>query len=186
MKVFVAAGAYKPKNELYLEDAKRLGRLLAENGFTYVQGGCDKGIMGATYSAFLNLSDNVELIVPNAYREDVENMPCKKLHLVDTINQRLLLIENMCSYIITIPGGFGTIDEVTNFVETYRSKEHSSTLILVNINGFYDNYIKQIKKMEEEGLVIEGIFEEVIKIVHSSEEAIEFILSDIKNKKACK
>lgn len=183
MKVFVAAGAYKPKSEIYIEDAKKLGKLLADSGFTYVQGGCSKGLMGATYSEFLLQSDDVELIIPDAYKSDVEDMPCKKLHLVDRINQRLMLITKMCDYIITIPGGFGTIDEITNFVETYRSKEHKAKLILININGFYDDYIKQINKMTEEGFVIKGIFEDVVKVVNDSNEAIEYIKNDIENNK---
>lgn len=181
MKVFVAAGAYRPKNEVYIEDAKKLGKLLAENKFTYVQGGCSKGLMGATYSEFLLKSNDCELIIPNAYKDDVNDMPCKKLHLVETINQRLMLITKMCDYIITIPGGFGTIDEITNFVETYRSKEHKAKLVLININGFYDDYIRQIEKMTEEGFVIKGIFDNVVKIVNNSEEAMEYIKNDLAN-----
>lgn len=178
MKVFVAAGAYRPKNEIYLKDAKRLGELLAENHLTYVQGGCDKGLMGATYGEFLLHSDDAELIIPTAYRGDVENMPYKKLHLVDSINERLMLISRICKYIIVIAGGLGTMDEITNFIETYRGKEHKAKLILVNLNGFYDMYLEQTKRMVEEGLVMEGVFENIVKVVSSSEEAIEYIKTD--------
>lgn len=178
MKVFVAAGAYRPKNEMYIEDAKKLGRLLAENNMTYVQGGCDKGLMGATYSEFLVHSDDAELIIPTAYRGDVADMPYKKLHLVDTINERLMLISRICKYIIVIPGGLGTMDEITNFIETYRGKEHTAKVILVNLNGFYDMYLAQTKRMVDEGLILEGTFEEIVKVVANSEEAIEYIKQD--------
>lgn len=180
MKVFVAAGAYRPKNEEFLEDAKNLGKLLAENKMTYVQGGCDKGLMGATYTEFLSKSDDVELIIPTAYQADVMDMPYKKLHLMDTINERLMLISRICKYIIIIPGGLGTIDEITNFVETYRGKEHTAKLILINPSGFWDNYIKQIEVMVENGLVLEGAFESIVKVVKNSNEAIDFIKKDSK------
>ena len=180
MKIFVAAGAYKPKNELYIEDAKKLGKLLAENKMTYVQGGCDKGLMGATFNEFLINSDDVELIIPNAYKSDVLEMPYKKLHLVDSINERLMLISRICKYIIVIPGGLGTIDEITNFVETYRGKEHTAKLILVNPEGFWDNYLNLISRMVKEGLVLEGVFENIVKVVNNSEEAINFIKEDSK------
>lgn len=178
MKVFVAAGAYRPKNEIYLEDAKKLGKLLADNHMTYVQGGCDKGLMGATYGEFLIHSDDAELIIPTAYRDDVVNMPYKKLHLVDSINERLMLISRICKYIIVIAGGLGTMDEITNFIETYRGKEHKAKVILVNLNGFYDMYLAQTKRMVEEGLVMEGAFEQIVKVVSSSEEAIDYIKKD--------
>jgi len=180
MKVFVAAGAYKPKNELFIEEAKNLGRLLAENKMTYVQGGCDKGLMGATFSEFLLKSDDVELIIPTAYKMDVVDMPYKKLHLVDTINERLMLISRICKYIIVIPGGLGTIDEITNFVETYRGKEHTAKLILINPEGFWDNYLKLNQRMVEEGLVLKGVFEDIEKVVKNSSEAIDFIKEDSK------
>lgn len=180
MKVFVAAGAYRPKNEEFLEDARNLGKLLAENHLTYVQGGCDKGLMGATYGEFLINSDDAELIIPTAYRDDVENMPYKKLHLVDTINERLMLITRICKYVIVIPGGLGTLDEITNFIETYRGKEHKAKVILVNFNGFYDYYLKQNEKMVEEGLVMDGVFESIVKVVKDSNEAMEYIKSDSK------
>lgn len=178
MKVFVAAGAYRPKNEIYLNDAKKLGELLAENHMTYVQGGCDKGLMGATYGEFLIHSDDAELIIPTAYRNDVENMPYKKLHLVDSINERLMLISRICKYIIVIPGGLGTMDEITNFIETYRGKEHKAKVILVNLDGFYDMYLAQTKRMVDEGLVLDGAFEEIVKVVSNSTEAIEYIKQD--------
>lgn len=181
MKVFVAAGAYKPSSELYIEEAKKLGRLLADNKFTYVQGGCDKGMMGATYGEFLAKSDDVELIIPLAYQSDIVDMVYKKLHLVDTINERLMLITRICKYIIVIPGGFGTLDEITNFVETSRGKEHNAKLILVNINGFYDNFFKQLEVMEKTGFIIKGLFESIVKVVDNCEEAMKFILEDIKN-----
>jgi len=180
MKVFVAAGAYRPKNEIYLNDAKNLGKLLAENNFTYVQGGCDKGLMGATYNEFLSKSDKVELIIPTAYRDDVVSMAYKALHLVDTINERLMLISRICKYIIVIPGGLGTMDEITNFIETYRGKEHKAKLILININGFYDDYLHQTQKMVDEGLVMMGAFENIVKVVSDSFEAIEYIKNDSK------
>lgn len=180
MKVFVAAGAYRPKNELFINDAKNLGKLLAENKFTYVQGGCDKGLMGATFSEFLINSDDVELIIPTAYKSDVLNMPYKKLHLVDSINERLMLISRICKYIIVIPGGLGTIDEITNFIETYRGKEHTAKLILVNPEGFWDNYLALNKRMVEEGLVLNGVFENIVTVVKNSQEAIDFIKEDSK------
>lgn len=180
MKVFVAAGAYRPKNEMFIEDAKNLGKLLADNKMTYVQGGCDKGLMGATFNEFLIHSDDVELIIPTAYKSDVINMPYKKLHLVDSINERLMLISRICKYIIVIPGGLGTIDEITNFIETYRGKEHTAKLILVNPQGFWDNYLALTKRMVEEGLVLEGVFENIVKVVNNSNEAMEFIKNDSK------
>lgn len=180
MKVFVAAGAYRPKNEMFIEDAKNLGKLLADNKMTYVQGGCDKGLMGATFNEFLINSDDVELIIPTAYKSDVINMPCKKLHLVDSINERLMLISRICKYIIVIPGGLGTIDEITNFIETYRGKEHTAKLILVNPQGFWDNYLALTKRMVEEGLVLEGVFENIVKVVNNSNEAMDFIKNDSK------
>ena len=177
MKIFVAAGAYNPKNEIYINDAKNLGKLLAENKFTYVQGGCNEGLMGATYFEFLAHSYKVELIIPTAYRESVLQMFYRRLHLVDAINERLMLISKICKYIIVIPGGLGTLDEITNFVETYRGNEHNAKLILININGFYDDYLRQVNKMVDEGLVSAGIFENIVKVVKDSFEAID----DIKN-----
>ena len=66
-KVFVCAGSKLAKNEKIVNEAKRLGKILAENDCEYVQGGMSQGLMGATLFEFLKYSKNVRFLIPGAY-----------------------------------------------------------------------------------------------------------------------
>ena len=46
--------------------------------------------------------------------------------------------------------------------------------------NYFELLKKEIKKMVEEGLVLENAFENIVAVVNNSEEAIEFIKNDKK------
>lgn len=66
---FVAAGMQTPNNENMVEDAVNVGRILAENGFLMLQGGHDKGLMGASVKSFLKISKDVKFLIPHFHFE---------------------------------------------------------------------------------------------------------------------
>lgn len=158
-RVFVCAGMSPAKSEKINNEAKILGEMLAGNSeITYVQGGSDKGLMGKTLKEFLKYSKNVEFLIPDVYYE--YDAPAL-IRLVGEDNfkatttrgeaGRLMAIKD-CDLIIVLPGGTGTLEELLFCNETSRSSEHKARIILVNIDGFYNGFLKQLETNFEEGL----------------------------------
>lgn len=49
MEIFVGCSSSEDVDSIYLESARELGKIIAENGHTLILGFFDKGIMGELY-----------------------------------------------------------------------------------------------------------------------------------------
>lgn len=158
-KVFVCASMGLAKNENINSQARKLGEILGlNNEVTYIQGGSTYGLMGETLKEFIKHSNNVEFYIPDTYYDEdvptlIELMGEKNLQITKTQGEagRLKSLIN-CDYIIVLPGGTGTLEELLYSNETSRAKEHQSKIILVNIDGFYNGFLNQVATNIEQGL----------------------------------
>jgi len=161
-KVFVCAGMNFGKNKKFEKEAKKLGELLAKNNYVYVQGGYADGLMGTTLKEFLKYSKNTELYLPDTYYDvDVPKIIQEigdigvKIHKTRGEADRLKKIQK-CDEIVVLPGGTGTLEELLYCNETSRATEHKNNIYLVNISGFYNGFLKQIKVNMKEGMTKTG------------------------------
>lgn len=169
-KVFVCAGMHLPENQTMVKHAREVGKMLAEKGYIYVQGGSNAGLMGQTLDEFLKYSKSVEFLIPKAYFDydapKLQNIVGKENFnyvRVDGEADRLKIIKN-CDMIWVLPGGTGTLEELLYVNETGRSSEHDSQIVLINSEGFYNGFLQQIKTNLETGF--------------SKESALHFIVVD--------
>ena len=172
MRIFVCAGTIELKNENFNEQARKIGKMLAQGGHTYVQGGRLVGLMGETLKEFCKISNNVEFVIPEFYAKyDIptltEFQPKAKITIVKNEAERLQQIIT-CDKIIVLPGGTGTLEEFVYSNETKRQKEHKAEIILVNYQGFYDAVLRQIENLCKLGYDKKDIIN--FKIVDSVED----------------
>ena len=48
-----------------------------------------------------------------------------------------------------MPGGIGTTYEILSAIETKRAGEHSKEIVIVNLFGYYNEFIKMLNSMYE-------------------------------------
>lgn len=158
-KIFVCASMGLAKNENINLQAKELGKMLGLNKeITYIQGGSTYGLMGVTLKEFIKYSNQVEFYIPDTYYE--EDAPTL-IELLGKDNFKATItqgeagrLKSLISFdhIIVLPGGTGTLEELLYSNETSRAKEHSSKITIVNIDGYYNGFLQQIKTNIEQGL----------------------------------
>jgi hypothetical protein len=56
-------------------------------------------------------------------------------------------------YFVALPGGIGTFEEITEILTWKQLNIHNKPCALLNINGFYDNYVKFLQKSVDEGFM---------------------------------
>jgi uncharacterized protein (TIGR00730 family) len=76
--------------------------------------------------------------------------------------------------VITLPGGIGTLDEVTEVVELRKQKHHDKPIIVLDTDGFYDGFKAQLKRISEEGFLPTKL-EDLIVFVQTPAEALEYL-----------
>ncbi|MCR4660051.1 MAG: TIGR00730 family Rossman fold protein [Bacteroidales bacterium] len=158
-----------PRNKEFAAAARELGTLLAMRGHTLVYGGSNLGLMGVVSGAAMAAGGKVTGIIPTLFSEAIINsQPVTQLVRVASMAERKELIIKTCDAFIALPGGIGTIDEVSevlvaNQLGTVRgvprqavafdTPKDDNPMVLVNIDGFYDGFLAQMKLVMDEGLM---------------------------------
>lgn len=67
---------------------------------------------------------------------------------IDVLNtsEQLKYLVNNGDLTIILPGSYGTLSELMSSIQNKKLGEHNKKIIIVNINGFYDNVINQFDK----------------------------------------
>ena len=171
--IFVGCSSSDNAIAKYGEYAAELGRLIAGKGYNLVFGGSYNGLMGLVSRVAANGGSNVIAIISKAYANDTPEY-CSEVISTETLSERKhKMIEKSASFIF-LPGGIGSLDEIFTIIETKRAKEHNKSIIIVNINGYYDDLIKQINSIVSEGFAKESDLQ-LFYVTDNVESAVKYL-----------
>ena len=85
-----------------------------------------------------------------------------EMHVVSSMHQRKKMMYDLADFFIVLPGGIGTLEELAEIVTWKGLKLIDKKIFLLNINGFYDNLLKQFDVMKKNNFLHTDIFSEVI------------------------
>lgn len=165
MHIAVFCGSSMPHNNKIISDSRELGRRIAQEGHTLVYGGSNLGLMGVVSGAALEAGGRVVGVIPNLFSDDIiHSQRVTELVRVRSMAERKERIMEMCDAFIALPGGIGTIDEVSEvmvanqlqIVDGQRVLDGSykpKPMILLNIDGYYNPFLDQLRLTKEEGLM---------------------------------
>ena len=71
----------------------------------------------------------------------------------DNLSDRKDLILAQSDVLITLPGGIGTLDEVFTVAASRTIGYHAKTVILYNMNGFFDSLIGLLDDLQQRGMI---------------------------------
>lgn len=165
MNVAVFCGSSLPDNRLYVDAAHMLGRRIAQEGHTLVYGGSNLGLMGGVSGAALEAGGRVVGVIPTLFSEEIiRSQEVTELVRVDSMGERKEWILRECDAFVALPGGIGTIDEVSEVMVmnqlqivggqrlldgSYRTKP----MVLLNLDGYYNPFLEQLRVVKEQGLM---------------------------------
>jgi len=149
--IAVFCGSSAGVNLAYANKAEELGTYLGANGFHLVYGGGNIGLMGIIANAALKAGGEVTGVLPHFLnKKEVGHVALSKLILVDSMHERKQKIEDLSDAFIAMPGGFGTLEEVSEMLTWGQLGLHQKPIGLYNINGFYNSLLQQMDGMVQE------------------------------------
>jgi len=160
----------------YYEEARKLGRLLAENKYGVVTGGgpgiMEAGNRGAVEGKGQSFGLNVEL--PNEQRTNPYVKRGIGFHYFFT--RKLMLTYSAEAYVY-MPGGFGTIDEFFEIVTLIQTKKVVTHIPVILVGReFWTPFTTWIdKELNEKYHLIAPEDTKIYDIVDSAEEAMALI-----------
>ncbi|MBP5645055.1 MAG: TIGR00730 family Rossman fold protein [Bacteroidales bacterium] len=184
MHIAVFCGSSLPRNKEIVEAAAALGRRIAQEGHTLLYGGSNLGLMGVVSGAALEAGGHVVGVIPNLFSDDIiHSQRVTELVRVGSMAERKERILALCDAFIALPGGIGTLDEVSevmvmNQLQIYDGQRVldgsyiTKPMILLNIDGFYNPFLEQMRLVKEEGLMRS---EAGLVAVDSVQEVLEYL-----------
>ncbi|WBH17930.1 LOG family protein [Sphingomonas radiodurans] len=153
-RLAVYCGSATPRDPLYLEAARTVGRTLAERGIGIVYGGGKLGLMGAIADSALAAGGEVIGVIPQALVDaEVAHRGLSELHVVAGMHERKRLFTDLADGFVTIPGGTGTMDELWEALSWAQLGYHADPVGLLNTAGYYDHLIAFWAQMGQVGFL---------------------------------
>ena len=154
MKITVFCGANNGRNEAYKENAIELGKWIADNNHTLVYGGGKVGLMGVIADTVLENNSEVIGIMPQFLVDrEISHDSISEMIVVDDMSERKTRLVDLGDVFIALPGGPGTLEEISQVISWVRVGKKDAPCILMNVNGYYDFLEQYFDKMVAEGFL---------------------------------
>ncbi len=138
----------------FARDAARIGELLARNKIRLIFGGGDVGLMGTVCNAALDNGGAV-LGVSTTHiiaRQEPAHTGIE-LRMTDSINARKTEMFNESDAFIILPGGLGTLNELTDIMTMQQIGETKKPLYFLDTNKFWRPFSRLFIHMQECGFI---------------------------------
>ena len=157
--------------------ARVVGEELAKRDIRLIYGGSKLGLMGQVAEGVMENGGFATGVIPEFLKtKEVVHTGLDRLITTKDMHERKLTMNELSDAFITLPGGFGTLEELFEIVTWAQLGLHRKPIGLLNINGFYDDLLSMLKKMTAKGLLKEenveillvaDNMEELLKLMHN-------------------
>ena len=139
-------------SELYSQSAIDLGSAIAKAGHSLVWGGSNIGLMKLIADS---VQENGGKLIGVTFKEFEHKLrpDINEVHVMNDLSERKNKLEEIGDAFIALPGGIGTLDELTHIASDAANGRTDAVVHLLNINGFYENLYNQLLTMESNGFL---------------------------------
>lgn len=167
LNIAVFCGASLPDCDAYSVAAERLGSMIAMRGHTLLYGGSNLGLMGVLSGAALRDGGKVVGVIPHFFGDEIINsQPCTQTVQVASMAERKAWMLAHSDAFIALPGGIGTLDEVTEVLVAKQLRRFNGgegidtrPLWLLNEGGFFNPFIEQLRSMVAAGFLSPNVWQ---------------------------
>ncbi|HWA11329.1 MAG TPA: TIGR00730 family Rossman fold protein [Opitutaceae bacterium] len=135
----------------YYTAAEELGREMVDRGWGLVYGGGRTGLMGAVARAVKARGGRVVGVIPEFMKaRELAFDAADELVTVITLRERKMLMETRADAFVTLPGGWGTLEEIMEILTLRQLDVLRKPCVFLNQDGFYDDLMRFFEKMVRE------------------------------------
>ena len=175
MHVAVYCASSTASETTYGPLADATGTTLARVGHTLVYGGGSTGLMGRVARAAHAADGRVVGVIPESMTQsEVAYTDADELIVVDTMRQRKQIMDDRSDAFLILPGGFGTLEELSEVI-THAYLGYLGTppkpVVILNPDGFYDPLLAMFDRFIETGMA-KPRYRDVYTLVHTPDQAL--------------
>lgn len=137
--VCVYCGSGPGADPAFVEAAKELGKVLAENRIRLVFGGGSLGLMGAVANSVLDHGGEVTGIIPEFLTGKERKLTrAQEVIVTGDMHERKQIMFERADAFVALPGGIGTLEELVEQLTWSQLGRHRKPIVIANISGFWD------------------------------------------------
>lgn len=141
--VCVFASSSSKVDKVYYTAAEELGKLLAKSGYNLVYGGSSLGLMWACAGAAKSDGCKIYGVMPERlYNMGVSSDEAIELTVTPCMRTRKAKMDEISDAVIALPGGFGTLEELSEMIVQKQLGYNNKPIVILNISGFYNKLIE--------------------------------------------
>ena len=153
MHITVYLGANEGNDPALGQAVQALGQWIGRNGNTLVYGGSKTGLMGRLAKSALEAGGEVIGVEPQFFMDEgVQYEGLTELIVTRDMTARKEKMIALGDAFIAVPGGTGTLEEITEIMSKVALKQLDAPCILYNLNGYYNDLKALLRHMIEKGL----------------------------------
>jgi uncharacterized protein (TIGR00730 family) len=155
-RICVFCGSSMGYQRVYKQAAENLGKLLADNGISLVYGGANVGLMKVLAEATMKNGGEVIGVMPQILIDkEVAHNGLHQMHVVQSMAERKAMMVELSDAFVALPGGFGTLDELSEILTFNQLRISDKPLGLLNVAGYFDSLLRFLDHGVSEGFVRE-------------------------------
>ncbi len=161
--ICVFCGSSEAGASKYADITDEIGKAIVANGYGLVYGGGNTGLMNMIANSVLKAGGEIiGVITPEIKKIGVVHSGIKKenLHEEVSYSARKARMIALSAGFIALPGGLGTLDELTeitigNQFASYKDTSDNPVkpCVAVNADGFYEGLLQQLKRCVKDGMM---------------------------------
>ena len=152
--IAVFCGANKGNQPWFEEAAAEVGRTLAERGIRVIYGGGSVGLMGVLADAVLAHHGHITGIITHQLSNlELGHPGVADMLVVESMSERRTLLLRETDAVITMPGGYGSMDEHFEALTLAQLHQYHKPVGLLNVRGYYDPLHAMLDQMVAYGFL---------------------------------
>ena len=146
--VCVYCGSSPGTEPAFIEAAKKLGKILAEDGVRLIYGGGSVGLMGALAKAVVEHGGEVTGIIPEFLtRRERPELLSQELIVTRDMHERKGMMFERADAFVALPGGIGTLEELVEQLTWAQLGRHKKPILVANIGNYWNPLLTLIEHM---------------------------------------
>lgn len=138
----------------YLDVARNMGRLIAQEGLQLVCGGGAGGMMAEAIEGCIEAGGIAIGVLPEFMMAKNWNHPLLSQTIVtDSMHSRKHTMASMSRGAVALPGGIGTLDELAEIMTWHQLAIFDHPVVIVNTDGYYDSLLRLFDEMTSKGFM---------------------------------
>jgi uncharacterized protein (TIGR00730 family) len=175
MNICVFCSSSNAIDDVYFNDAEKLGELIGKNGHSLINGGANVGLMEAvTLAARKNGARTLGIIPERMQEKNLVSNHAHEVEITAGMMERKERMRQVSDAFVALPGGFGTLEEIMEVITLKQLDYLRKAIVFINTANFFDPLFQQFENSFVQKFSKE-VYRSLYFIASSPEEAVSYI-----------